>query len=393
MLNKDFTFQFNEYKEMKAPLKVLALATGLVLPSLGMSQELIPTLQCVDYNPCYEELAFSQTMLEFGEERALEMFFENEGQSIGVTFSEVYGLGYAFLNAKTSNVQSRLAKMMGEIISANEEDSISFKPLEDYRTVEMVQINESLYVAIYKPTAEIVIRRDLAEGESIRVKTTFDNFISNVQQGYERVSKEPTSQKFVGLNHQITDTITMAVFRSVYTSTMGDSHDITGEYFKEENVQYTAWRAIVDKEGEETRSICMSESTNVNGGAGFTSISVVTDGCTPEHEDITVDPHVHSVREEAGVSINGDVTVGREQIINIFGEETIHNTGSDPDYQDWNFSDQGLDIFGDVPDTTTEGVEPARNLFNEFLMKIFQGFGGADTFDGIENFDGTSSSE
>ncbi|GLS26755.1 hypothetical protein [Marinibactrum halimedae] len=350
---------------MKAKLKLLALAASMTLPGLSVAQDVMNTLQCVDLNPCYEESTYTQTMMEQGTERPLEMFFRNEedGIALGVTFSEALGLGQALLNETPFTLRRG---------GHPERDprSFSYRPLSSYRTVEMFQVNDTLYVGIYKPTNEVVIRRDNGEGqEPTRVFTNFEGLISSVQQGYAKFSQEKIKGGNFGKNHSVTDTITRAVFQSVFVSSFGPSFSASGEYFKEENVQYTAYRAYADREGEERRDFCHSRTTRVNGGSGgYTHTSLRTSNCTPEHEDVNVDPHVHSEREEWGVTVNGATSVRRGLTIRVNGEDTISRTGSDSDYRDWRFSDLELNNYRGVPD---QGANPnSGNAVDDMISTV-----------------------
>ena len=355
-----------------------AVAIGLSFSGFSFANE-INTLECVADAPCFEQLATAETMLELGEQRPFEMYFSDGESRIGITFSEMLGLGTAALETSRFRPQP------------SSDGTYGFRPLEDYRTVEMYIINTSLNIVVYKPytNEEILIRRDAEnEADTVRVQMSFDSFINAVQVGYHKAIGQEMTQRLLGKNSSITDTIVRAQLRSVLVSTEGDNIDFTAEYFREENLQYTAYRAYADRPGENKRDPSHNETIIVDGTGGYTHSSLSIGGNTVEHTIKQVRPQVASIREEYGAYLNGVTTVGRGLTIEIDGEDTIDRTGRDEDYNDWRFSNLGLQLFGSLPDHAPGELSPGEyfGVEGEDIFDWFDYVGGATGSPAIDMF-------
>lgn len=306
---------------------------------------------CNPMSGCAETAEILNQIEEFGDKRPLEIIFEQSEDltqtsdpqlvlkaptefpsRVGVTFSEMLGLGQVFLG----------------------------RSADQYRTIEFARFNDSLSVIFYKAIDRLVIRRD--NDESARVIMTFDQFINTLEQAYPHFSAQKVVSKYFDVSHSTTDTYTRMVARSKVVSSHGPNVDFFGEYARASNMQHTVYQTFADREGESSRNPSHSTTTIMDDGTGsYTYSSLSINGFNAPHETRLVQPQVNSTREELGTNVNGRVKVTRGLQIDINGEDSIIRNGDNSTYCQWRFSSFGLlsPLFGG------NGCEDAQNTDEE----------------------------
>ena len=375
----------------------------------------VNTLLCLDNNPCYDSNEIVQTLMEYGEERPLEVKFDQGTNSVGLTHSEAMSIAdeYTSLSAdsRPDSFESILAQRAnrGKQVSA---DEIYAKELSDYIDPVYASIhNGTVVVILIKPQNKVIVRRNGVE--NARVELTYDAFIAAVKDARAKFSGAKLKQSSHGKVSMINDDLLEMVAVEVCVSTGPNCPGGTTSYRREANrfvhntFKYVAFRTILDRENETKRDVTHCEKYTMNKtdfdgnptqSRGFVSTCSWSGGedDRPDMVDVTVDPQVSSHREFNREIVNGEVLVNTRDInIDIDGEDSITRDGNtDADYDDWIFGGRDrydpsgtigtvgteIDIDDEEPaeeeSQVVEKAEAKADPFESFFSDMNKRFGG-----------------
>ena len=368
----------------------------------------VNTLLCLDSNPCYDSNEIVQTIMEYGEERPLEVKFEQGENVVGLTHSEAMSIAQEYTSLSSAHrpgsFQSLLAQRAsrGQQVSA---DEIYAKDLSDYIDPVYASIhNGAVVVILIKPQNKVIVRRNGVE--NARIELTYEAFIAAVKDARAKFSGEELKQSSHGKVSMINDDILEMVSVEVCVSTDPNCPGGSTSFSRERNrfvhntFKYVAFRTILDRKSETKRDITHCEKYTMNKtdfdgnptqSRGFVSTCAWTGGedDRPDMVDVTVDPQVSSHREFNREVVNGETTINTREInIDIDGEDSITRDGNtDSDYDDWIFSGRGrYDPSGTIGTVGTEIIvdgneteEPEAQESN--TQEIVEEEASSDVFD------------